>query len=43
MQDGDWCITVAEATGVTVEQLLALNPSVNAECTNLQVGRIAPP
>ena len=38
--DGDFCITIAERTGISLEQLFANNPSINAGCTNLAIGQV---
>lgn len=40
VQDGDFCGTIAEANNVTVEDILRLNPEVDAECSNLSVGQV---
>ena len=37
---GDFCDAIAAARGVSVAQIIALNPAVNAGCTNLQVGQV---
>ncbi|KAJ6542364.1 glycoside hydrolase superfamily [Mycena vulgaris] len=37
---GDTCATIESRTGVSDSQLHALNPSVNAGCTNLQLGQV---
>jgi LysM repeat protein len=37
---GEFCASIAQSKGVTVDQLLKLNPAVNAGCTNLQVGQV---
>ncbi len=37
---GDFCGTIATANNITVEQLLAANPDINKDCTNLAVGQI---
>ncbi|MFN0095093.1 MAG: LysM peptidoglycan-binding domain-containing protein [Dehalococcoidia bacterium] len=36
---GDICGTIADKNNITVEQLRSLNPSIDAECTNLQLGQ----
>lgn len=35
MQSGDTCYTIAVGAGTTVATLLANNPNVNADCTNI--------
>jgi LysM repeat protein len=37
---GDICYSIAQQAGITVDQLIKWNPSVNAQCTNLYVGQI---
>ena len=37
---GDNCGIIAEATGVTVDQLRQLNPAINESCGNLQPGQV---
>jgi LysM repeat protein len=39
VQEGDTCGAIAEANGVTLEDFLAANPAIDADCTNLQVGQ----
>jgi len=36
---GEFCEGIAAANGVSVAQIIANNPAVNAGCTNLQVGQ----
>ncbi|KAI1105179.1 carbohydrate-binding module family 50 protein [Jackrogersella minutella] len=36
--EGDTCYAVAQAKGITLANFLAWNPSINAACTNLQLG-----
>jgi LysM repeat protein len=40
VQPGDNCGVIAEAENVTVADLQRLNPAINAECTNLEVGQV---
>jgi len=37
---GDFCASIAQANGVSIQALIAANPSVNAGCTNLQAGQV---
>lgn len=37
---GDTCDIIAIATGTAAAQLLALNPWVDPECTNLNAGQV---
>ncbi|KAI5917129.1 hypothetical protein F4810DRAFT_716755 [Camillea tinctor] len=36
--DSDYCYAVAADHGITLDQLLAWNPDLNAACSNLEVG-----
>jgi len=36
---GDTCIGIAQANSVDVGALMAANPSVNSDCTNLEIGQ----
>lgn len=36
---GEFCSSIAQKAGITVEALLAANPSVNSACSNLKVGQ----
>ncbi len=38
--DGDNCGIIADDNNTTVEQIQALNPTINADCTNLEVGQV---
>lgn len=40
MRSGDTCDAIAVAKGISTELLLALNPTVNPECTDLQIGQV---
>ncbi|KAF8142418.1 hypothetical protein K438DRAFT_1474176, partial [Mycena galopus ATCC 62051] len=40
VQSGDTCSAIAANVGLTVSQLLALNPSINSGCTNLAIGQV---
>lgn len=40
VQQGEGCDAIARAEGVPLQQLLSLNPSINADCTNLQDGQV---
>jgi LysM repeat protein len=40
VQSGDFCSTIAERNNITVDQLRQLNPTIDAGCTNLQVGQV---
>ncbi|KAF8145192.1 hypothetical protein K438DRAFT_1444824, partial [Mycena galopus ATCC 62051] len=40
VQSGDTCSAIAASQGLTVSQLLALNPSINSGCTNLGIGQV---
>ena len=40
VKSGDTCIAIAKSSGITVAALKAANPSINAGCTNLQVGQV---
>jgi LysM repeat protein len=35
---GDWCSKIASANGISVAQFQQLNPNVNGQCTNIQIG-----
>ncbi len=37
---GDFCGTIADDHNITVDQLLLLNPNIDADCSNLQVGQV---
>jgi hypothetical protein len=37
---GEFCASIAKANGISVQALIAANPSVNAGCTNLKVGQV---
>lgn len=37
---GDSCSSIAAAKNVTVADLMSLNPSINANCTNLNAGQV---
>ncbi len=39
VQGGDWCVTISQAQGISVAELQARNPSINADCTNLEPGQ----
>jgi hypothetical protein len=38
IQEGDTCISIDRAAGITFNQFRAWNPAVNAKCTNLWIG-----
>ena len=40
VQEGDTCGAVASAHGITLEALLAANPRINEDCTNLRLGEV---
>ncbi|KAI0354143.1 hypothetical protein OH77DRAFT_1482530 [Trametes cingulata] len=40
VEAGDSCDAIAEAAGTTVDILLANNPNVNSDCTNIGVGEV---
>ncbi|KAF8129696.1 hypothetical protein K438DRAFT_1444615, partial [Mycena galopus ATCC 62051] len=40
VKSGDTCSAIAASQGLTVSQLLALNPSINSGCTNLSIGQV---
>jgi LysM repeat protein len=35
---GDWCSKIASSNGISVAQFQQLNPNVNGQCTNIQIG-----
>jgi hypothetical protein len=35
---GDWCSKIASAHGISVAQFQQMNPSINGQCTNIQIG-----
>jgi len=37
---GEFCASIAKANGISVQALIAANPSVNSGCTNLKVGQV---
>ncbi|PNH01062.1 Lysozyme [Tetrabaena socialis] len=39
VKSGDYCYAIAQANGVSVDNILALNPTVNSGCTNLRIGQ----
>ena len=40
VQEGDTCGAVASAHGITLDALLAANPRINEDCTNLRVDEV---
>ncbi|KAI0317179.1 hypothetical protein OF83DRAFT_173397 [Amylostereum chailletii] len=40
VQDGDTCVSIANEAGIALNTLLANNPNVNAQCTNIGVGEV---
>ncbi|PIL31046.1 hypothetical protein GSI_05742 [Ganoderma sinense ZZ0214-1] len=40
VKSGDSCLSIAQAAGTTEEILLANNPNVNSQCTNLHSGEV---
>ena len=40
VQPGDTCFSISIAFGITQQQLRALNPAINSDCTNLFVGQV---
>ena len=40
VQEGDTCGAVASAHGITLDALLAANPRINEDCTNLRLGEV---
>ncbi|KAF7342671.1 hypothetical protein MSAN_02024900 [Mycena sanguinolenta] len=40
VKSGDTCSAIAAHFGLTVSQLLALNPSISSGCTNLAIGQV---
>lgn len=39
VQADDTCFKIAQSSGIYLAQLYGLNPSINLECTNIQVGQ----
>ena len=39
VKSGDFCGTIAAANNITTDQLIAANPSITADCSNLQIGQ----
>ncbi len=37
---GDSCSSIATSKGITVPTLISLNPTINADCTNLKIGQV---
>ncbi|KAI0801501.1 hypothetical protein C8Q74DRAFT_496827 [Fomes fomentarius] len=40
VESGDSCVAIADAAGTTFDILLANNPNVNSECTNIRPGEV---
>ncbi|KAF7342676.1 hypothetical protein MSAN_02025400 [Mycena sanguinolenta] len=40
VKSGDTCSAIATQVGLTVSQLLTLNPPINSGCTNLGIGQV---
>ncbi|EMD32344.1 hypothetical protein CERSUDRAFT_87995 [Gelatoporia subvermispora B] len=40
VQPGDFCAEIADEAGIPISTLLANNPNVNANCTNIDVGEV---
>lgn len=40
VQAGDLCVTIADQFGITTEELMAANRTINADCTNLHEGDV---
>ncbi|MGE5596621.1 MAG: LysM peptidoglycan-binding domain-containing protein [Hyphomicrobiales bacterium] len=40
VQAGDTCAGIAAAKGTSADQIIAANPNINAECSNLQPGDV---
>ncbi|KAI0666507.1 hypothetical protein C8Q78DRAFT_930262, partial [Trametes maxima] len=40
VESGDSCDSIAQGAGTTVAILLANNPNVNSECTNIGIGEV---
>ncbi|KAJ8453626.1 hypothetical protein ONZ51_g13493 [Trametes cubensis] len=40
VQAGDDCIDIAKAAGISLDTLLANNPNVNSDCTNIHIGEV---
>lgn len=40
VQEGDFCSTIAEANGISLEDLLAANTMTEADCATLQIGQV---
>jgi len=37
---GDTCSSIANQKGISLDYFLALNPSINSNCDNLQIGQV---
>ncbi|KAI0329365.1 hypothetical protein GY45DRAFT_878419 [Cubamyces sp. BRFM 1775] len=40
VQSGEDCVDIAKAAGTSLDTLLANNPNVNSDCTNIYVGEV---
>jgi LysM repeat protein len=40
VQSGDFCGTIAEKNGITLDQFFSLNPNIDRSCNNLTVGQV---
>ena len=40
VSEGDTCTSIADGTGITLTVLLANNPNVNTNCTNIGLGEV---
>lgn len=38
---GDFCAGIASSVGIDLNTLLANNPNINSDCTNLVVGEVS--
>jgi LysM repeat protein len=37
---GEFCATIAEGAGISLDQFFTLNPSVSRDCSNLAIGQV---
>ena len=40
--EGDFCASIADVAGIDVSTLLANNPNVNSDCSNIGIGEVSP-
>ena len=40
VQAGEFCGTIADAAGISLDDFFALNPSISRDCSNLGIGQV---